>query len=208
MSQKSPDDPSRLSHYIRLLPCFVFFAIFSVFAIIAILFLDSRAAMSGGFKGGCGTSPAEARHLGCKFDIMTYAWLPPACYDHELTKEFQSLSPWEWSMNGNGSQQLSTDAVEAGDVEMVYGNWRYQIMHCTYAWRKFHRAVLHGWPLDGYIRDYHHTAHCELTILTAAKDLNATDTSVYIKYPVCGGQDLGRFGWYRMISGNQTHRLP
>jgi hypothetical protein len=38
----------------------------------------------------CGESVAEALSLGCKYDSLAVAWLPPHCRDDELTAEFEA----------------------------------------------------------------------------------------------------------------------
>src|ERR1700759_2793022 len=67
----------------------------------------------------CGNSSSEARDLGCKFDVISFSWLPPSCYDSSLSSAFASLgteSPsadthltsmselrWSWYLNANGT---------------------------------------------------------------------------------------------------------
>ncbi|KAH8897124.1 hypothetical protein GQ53DRAFT_742973 [Thozetella sp. PMI_491] len=41
----------------------------------------------------CGTSVLEARSLGCLFNALASAWLPPECRDDKLTPEFNRSGP-------------------------------------------------------------------------------------------------------------------
>jgi hypothetical protein len=48
-------------------------------------------------RSPCGSYPAEAKALGCQFDIISFCWLPPRCYDAELSHTFDKL------VSGNGT---------------------------------------------------------------------------------------------------------
>ncbi|OJJ43566.1 hypothetical protein ASPZODRAFT_50745, partial [Penicilliopsis zonata CBS 506.65] len=121
----------------------------------------------------CGTSREEAASLDCYFDPMSFSWLPADCYDAELTEAFLELKEWQWFTDADGSP-APRDAVMAGLYDQLFVSWEYHLLHCTYAWRKMHRALLHGWPIDDYIAQYTHTAHCESMLLAQQIDRNST----------------------------------
>ncbi|KAJ5569721.1 uncharacterized protein N7459_009151 [Penicillium hispanicum] len=132
----------------------------------------------------CGTSREEAKSLGCHFDPMSFSWLPTDCYDAELTETFLDLQAWEWYTDATGSP-APRDAVLTGEYDELFVSWEYHLLHCTYAWRKMHRALLHGRPVDGYIAQYTHTAHCEEMLLAQRIERNSTNTIIRTKFVSC-----------------------
>lgn len=132
----------------------------------------------------CGTSRDEARSLGCHFDPMSFSWLPASCYDADLTAEFLSLKDWEWFTDSDGSP-ASRDTVLEGGYDELFVSWEYHLLHCTYAWRKMHRALLDGRPMDDYIAKYTHTTHCEHMLLAQWIERNRTNTIIQTKFVSC-----------------------
>ena len=159
----------------------------------------------------CGNSSSEALSLGCNFDIISFAWLPARCFDQELMDQFLDLRDWKWYLDTEGQQTVDLASVAAGQYEQLYVTQEYHMYHCTYMWRKMHRALLAGNVVDGYIGDMHHTAHCEMQILDRSRPLDGISTLIYIKYASCPirKQDfLGRWGWYRIVNGRRVYRDP
>ncbi|KAJ5083622.1 hypothetical protein N7456_013049 [Penicillium angulare] len=132
----------------------------------------------------CGESREEARALGCHFDPVSFSWLPSSCYDGDLTEEFLGLKDWEWFVDSDGSS-ASRDTVMEGGYDELYVSWEYHLLHCTYAWRKMHRAILSGRPMDNYIAKYNHTAHCEHMLLAQWIERNTTNTIIQTKFVSC-----------------------
>lgn len=132
----------------------------------------------------CGSSRQEALAMGCKFDPMSFSWLQPDCYDSELTSQFLTLRQWRWTTDRAGSDEVSFDDVMKGKHELLYVSWEYHLLHCTYMWRKMHRAVLAGKRVDGYIGNYNHTSHCEKMLMenTALDEIN---TIIRTKFVTC-----------------------
>lgn len=81
----------------------------------------------------CGNSSQEATMAGCKFDIMSYTWLHPDCFDQQLMYEFLGESDWNWYLDEEGTQSLALNDVAGGQHEYVYVTWQYYITHCTYS---------------------------------------------------------------------------
>ncbi|EFQ35605.1 hypothetical protein CGRA01v4_04085 [Colletotrichum graminicola] len=147
----------------------------------------------------CGATPSEARAAGCLFDLVSFNWLPPPCHDAELAAQFEAelrdADQLAWYENERRTRSLSRNQVAAGDRSGVYVSPGYHLRHCTAMWRRMHRALMLGGGglgrLDGYIWSYHHTRHCEETLL-AGGERNGTGagerftTEVRIKYPDCG----------------------
>lgn len=155
----------------------------------------------------CGNSPSEALASGCSFDVMSFAWLPAACFDGELMNDFLSLRNWVWYRDQSGSETADPVAVARGQYDQLFVTQEYHMYHCTYMWRKMHRAVQRGLPLDGYIGSMGHTEHCEEMLVHQAplNSTNAIIVSKYVKCPVGRGTEMGDDGWYRVVGGSRVH---
>lgn len=82
---------------------------------------------------GCGNSSTDAATAGCKFDVMSYTWVHPKCFDQQLMYEFLGASEWEWFGDEAGAQPLVLHEVAQGQHDYVYVTWEYYITHCTYS---------------------------------------------------------------------------
>ncbi|KFG79788.1 hypothetical protein MANI_009002 [Metarhizium anisopliae] len=154
----------------------------------------------------CGGSPEEATSLGCSFDVMSFAWLPSRCFDQELMLDFLHLRRWQWFTDADGRHPIDQATVAKGTYEHLYVTQEYHMYHCTYMWRKMHRAVQHGQPLDGYIGSLAHTDHCESVLVHPDSSWGELTTSIFSKYVKCpwGTQNLERDGWYRIVNGTKV----
>lgn len=134
----------------------------------------------------CGSDAISARHAGCLFDPLTFAWLPPACYDWNLTSEFLDLQDWEYyRQHPDGSRrQLSLINVMQSTDEVLYVSWEFHRQHCAYLGLKMHRAMLERRPIDGVSMMEATTGVCE-DVLRSKREGNDTSVPGYIKYPSC-----------------------
>lgn len=160
----------------------------------------------------CGESPAEAITRGCNFDIMSFAWLPTPCFDRELMEEFLGLRQWTWYTDKDGQTVASELNIREGKYNEIFVSWEYHLVHCTYMWRKMHRALLQGGldAVDGYIGSLHHTEHCSNMLLGYRDAVNVLNTFIYVKYPACGrgAYQLDGVGYYRVVDGNKSFSIP
>ncbi|KAI0520847.1 hypothetical protein F5B22DRAFT_54612 [Xylaria bambusicola] len=138
----------------------------------------------------CGSSPAEAVARGCHFDVISFCWLPDACYDTELAEEFRANHKLEWFVDPDKQHPLSYEQIMTGEHTGLYVNWEYHVAHCTTMWKKMHRAILGDLgksAIDGYIGSYDHTKHCEMMLLSDRDvALETINTRIAVKYPNCG----------------------
>ncbi|EER24385.1 hypothetical protein CPC735_057550 [Coccidioides posadasii C735 delta SOWgp] len=142
-------------------------------------------------KSPCGTNATSARAAGCHFDIISFAWLHHKCYDAELSKSFSSIHEWEWFLQPNREQPVLASEALSGNYPVLYVNWEYHVRHCTYMWKKMHRAILKENGLetiDWYIAPYEHTEHCAEMLLSRGKhiEFDVINTGIRVKYPDCG----------------------
>ncbi|KAF1736524.1 hypothetical protein CRV24_002130 [Beauveria bassiana] len=116
----------------------------------------------------CGTSVAEARAMGCKYDALSSAWLPARCIDEELSREFEMAGPgpsgrWSYWKDINLTEELSVS--ELGDYADVSGfeyhtTQEWHFVHCIFYWRKQYRSRYnHIWVEPRYNSE-HHINHC------------------------------------------------
>ena len=137
----------------------------------------------------CGSTPDEARARGCYFDIISFCWLPDACYDAELSTAFDNMTTWAWFEDSERTKPISHQQAMTGQFTGLYVNWEYHLRHCTAMWEKLHRAVLGPGKraIDGYIGPIEHTKHCSQMLLqdrdVAFETIN---TIILVKYPACG----------------------
>lgn len=114
----------------------------------------------------CGANAEEARSLGCKFQIWSYSWVPPECYDGELVQDWLDMRDWEYydDRYGKGNVVNFTTEVLPGE-RLLYSTWGQHYWHCAFTWRKFLRAALgSGIGITDQDLDYHHANHCQDTI--------------------------------------------
>ncbi|KAF3799380.1 hypothetical protein GCG54_00001422 [Colletotrichum gloeosporioides] len=144
----------------------------------------------------CGATPSAARAAGCLFDLISFNWLPPACHDAALAATFEAelraAGELVWYRDMNRTAPLTRDQIMTGEYTGVYVSLAYHLRHCTAMWRRMHRALMQGsgglGRVDSYIWGYHHTLHCEETLLGHRNETEGEvfTTEVRIKYPDCG----------------------
>lgn len=134
----------------------------------------------------CGNSTTEARALGCKFDPLSFLWVPEPCFDAEITKAYQKAVNWHGYNDSEGKEVLDLDAMSKRVEPLHYfTSIREHVVHCAYMWQKQHRGYLKG---GLYLVDnsasFHHTQHCsEVLMYTTDSDPEAlgrftTETTV------------------------------
>ncbi|PSR82834.1 hypothetical protein BD289DRAFT_295458 [Coniella lustricola] len=133
----------------------------------------------------CGNSTQDAAAAGCKFDLMSYTWVHPDCFDQQLMYEFLGADTWTWAMDEDSTELLNLNDVAMGQHEFVYVTWKHYTMHCAYMWRKMHRSILTSRELDSYVSDYRHTEKCATVLLDRERDLESTSVMLVAKYPSC-----------------------
>ena len=110
----------------------------------------------------CGNSTAEAQALGCSFDLLSAAWLPEECQDRDLTEEFRAQGPWQYFEDSDGQVELWEGDLwkRSGSSETYWATRKWHTVHCSFEWRKMHRAIERGARMEDALRDYRHTIHC------------------------------------------------
>lgn len=127
----------------------------------------------------CGGSIAAAKKLGCSYDTLAAAWLPPHCIDQPLTEEFNRAGPglggsWRYFSKPNvHSAELNTTALAAlGDVHQgqFYATYEWHLKHCLFNWRKLWRSTRRGEVVLEKIYDNEvHIEHCGMLFMRREK---------------------------------------
>jgi hypothetical protein len=116
---------------------------------------------------GCGKSIAEAKSLGCSFDILSKAWLPKGC--SRLGSEEYLRDSWSWNHTGWGiyvdrhqTRELTLeDLMDFADSDLKwYGTEREHLVHCAWGLKRVLDGYVNGGRLDYTIQQLHHTTHC------------------------------------------------
>lgn len=135
----------------------------------------------------CGNSRTDALANHCVFDLMSFTWAPSACYDGALAEEFLLLQNWTWYHDFKATQPADSELVRRGRYPDLYVTWEYHKQHCAYMWRKLHRAMMTGAPVDGYVGNWNHTRHCLGQLDRKGLEPNKVNTKIETKFPSCGG---------------------
>ncbi|KAK4501091.1 hypothetical protein PRZ48_006897 [Zasmidium cellare] len=132
----------------------------------------------------CGNDSATARSRGCSFDLISFAWQTPECYDDELVSEFVFWKGnWSFYSNVNLTEPVDQFVAMQGETQL-YVPWEYHIVHCTFMWRQMHRAYERGW-IDAHLGNYNHTLHCQQMILMNPEEAKTKTTGARLIYPEC-----------------------
>lgn len=104
-----------------------------------------------------------------------------------LVANFLALESWEWFSDPLGTRPVPLEAIQEGDVALVYVSWRYHIAHCVFMWQKMHRALENGGMIDAYIGNYNHTSHCGHVLMRMENGTRgALNTIIQRKFVGCG----------------------
>jgi hypothetical protein len=95
----------------------------------------------------CGASIEEAKAVGCVFDILAMAWIPPQCHDPKLVDEFRQERNWRYWADQDGTVELREDELHlrSGPDQLIWATLEWHLIHCNYEWQKMNRAMIVGY---------------------------------------------------------------
>lgn len=173
--------------YIVISSCLLAFLIINIYITRS---SDTRSQPNQSVKiAPCGNSSTHARANGCYFDIISFSWVPAQCYDSELAAEFKALTDWSYYLDRNKTQPITQDLALTGEFAGLYTEFEYHLRHCTYLWKKMHRAILGRGKqsIDSVTGGYMHTEHCTHMLMTRREiSLNVVNAVIMVKFPDCG----------------------
>lgn len=139
----------------------------------------------------CGNSTTEARALGCKFDVLSFLWVPEPCFDTEMIEAYKRDVNWHGYNDPESKQLLDLDEMsERIPPFTYYTTIREHAIHCAYIWQKQHKSYLNrGLYMDDNSASFHHTVHCsEVLMDTTDLDpnlLGAFETQTTLGFSSC-----------------------
>ncbi|OAP64503.1 hypothetical protein AYL99_00475 [Fonsecaea erecta] len=120
----------------------------------------------------CGNSSAEARALGCRFNQLTWAWLPPNCPMY-ANDQFVEEEEWVYWEDLDQTKPVGDDVwaeVLDGDRK-IFAEMREHATHCVYFLLQLSQVVRDGTPYYDKMVDYEHHEHCANKLLGLLKKL-------------------------------------
>ncbi|KAF5868953.1 uncharacterized protein Bfra_011918 [Botrytis fragariae] len=144
----------------------------------------------------CGNSPAEALEKGCVWDLMSFSWTHPACYNKNISDEFLELyGPWKWYSNTNKKPGYEltekelpwvTSVTAETDIPMVWTQEHYHIAHCAYIFKLLHIAAMSGHLVTNEGIGMFHTNHCVSVFLDPERvEFEKVTTRVQLLFGKC-----------------------
>jgi hypothetical protein len=139
----------------------------------------------------CGNNTDYALASGCVLDIISRSWQEPGCYDAELIDSFLELSDWHFYSDRERTDEVALKSIQDGTFDgEIWVNWLFHLHHCTYMWRKLHRAMIDGRAIDSYAGGYWHTEHCAQALTTDVEDWEQATVAFVPKFPACGAIEM------------------
>lgn len=155
---------------------------------------ESESALS------CGSTRTEAVSMGCVMDIMSVAWLPPACYNSQLSQRalapdtilatLGGAGPNDWFLDDEHTQRISAQSLKDLDSLVAYTAQSYHLAHCIYSWQTIanlmNRVMQGETPVYVYSKllDEEHIHHCSM-VIAANHKLRHTNVSVTFSLGTC-----------------------
>jgi hypothetical protein len=161
---------------------YVVIATVTMSALIAVGQLFSALPGEQMAAASCGISVSTALARNCSFDLISFAWQLPQCYDSELAGEF-SRYDWTFYNDHSGKFPIPQSIAIRGEYSF-FVPWSYHVVQCAYMWRQMHRAYERGW-IDDELRAHNHTLHCQNVVLDRTIPLRSTFTEVSVSFPAC-----------------------
>ena len=155
----------------------------SLLSIVLTMVIVALVRTRTSFQSSCGRTPTQARNRGCSFDLISFAWQTPECYDSDLVSKFAAWDAWNFYTERHGNITRPQEEVLRGE-QSLWVSWQYHEVHCTFMWRQMHRAYEKGW-IDAHLRAYNHTLHCQKILLTKGISPEEVFTRAEVIYPLC-----------------------
>jgi hypothetical protein len=142
-------------------------------------YLPLGAESSAARRQDLGKSLQEAKALGCTFDNLVKAWLPPQCPRYgqdnfsQASMAAENGSVWRYYADRAGSRELTLQEMAAMAHETVGGpRWwttgREHITHCTWMMIRIANVLSTGDRQDLLVRKFEYAKHCAMFMLESA----------------------------------------
>ncbi|KZF21983.1 hypothetical protein L228DRAFT_268489 [Xylona heveae TC161] len=150
-----------------------------------------KAQVQGGsvVTAHCGTTPEEAQDRGCFWDIMSFGWMHPSCFDQEESARWAAeYGPWEWYTErpSNATDLRPLTADELPHTPVVWTTQGYHVQHCLYVLKMIHLAAMAESPVSNEGIELGHTDHCTKLIANPELvDYGEVNTRVHLLFVQC-----------------------
>ncbi|RAO67434.1 uncharacterized protein BHQ10_003446 [Talaromyces amestolkiae] len=129
---------------------------------------------------GCGSSPSEARSLGCSFDIFANAWIPASCYNALVASDSESGNTYPIFWDSNHTHPATQEDMELAafansrditSLQYFHAASEWHVAHCLHLWRLAASAAesltkgVKGVGIYAKAADLHHAMHCSKIIM-------------------------------------------
>ncbi len=133
----------------------------------------------------CGDSPEEAKAKGCVWDLMSFGWTHPACYNKaESEKWLNEYGPWKWYKDLNATEPVADEDLPY--TWLVYAEQGYHVQHCMYILKLLHLAAMSGHYVTDEAIPLAHTGHCTKMMSSPAYlDFKHINTKVDLLFARC-----------------------
>lgn len=145
----------------------------------------------------CGRTVAEAKSLGCTFDLLSRSWLPKDCSRFGGEEFIQGLRGFPgnhtgWGIYRDRQQTYELTMEEIGEYAESglkwYGTERQHLLHCAWTLKRVLNAYLNGKKVDGVTKEFVHTGHCVDTLHGSTireGDLDRISLSGNVRFGIC-----------------------
>lgn len=178
-----PEGHSRRRYLMVLLAVFMLALGAFTFYIGQMAFETPRISLKETFH--CGNSTAEAKVLGCEFDILSYSWTPKQCLDTETRDEFREwlhskdrlFRPWPFFADKDANDWIPNEETLSERVHPQF-SWapiEEHVGHCMFMMRRLYRVLEGGGNLRLNSRQgtYGHVEHCSNMVLDMIREPKA-----------------------------------
>ena len=156
------------THLLKWLFCYLLLALLCILGFLNLQRLDrisSRMSDANtadtAIKYHCGNSSAEARKLGCTFDVSASYWVPQQCQWPELIQKYKDRGPFRFYKTIEGIGEYTEEELAELDAGAhFYTTQGEHLAHCGVQLEKVHLAWMTGHRLDPITRNINHTRHC------------------------------------------------
>lgn len=203
-SEPSDRDASRLDHSHLRRKIRILYAILTTltFLLLCLTSLCIRAAIHHpiprpAHRHHCGRTVAEAKSLGCTFDLLSRSWLPKDCSRFGNEEFIQGLRSFPgnhtgWGIYRDREQTYELTMDEIGEYAESglkwYGTERQHLLHCAWMLKRVLNAYLNGKKVDGVTKEFLHTGHCVDTLHGSTireADLDRISLRGNVRFGIC-----------------------
>ncbi|KXT09556.1 hypothetical protein AC579_9550 [Pseudocercospora musae] len=155
----------------------------------------------------CGDDIEEAKARGCEFDLYSFVYYPPPCFNRPLHTRFHAAHHDDVNWFSSTETAITAEeAIQGTHMVLKTDSAYYHELHCTYEWERLIMALAEGRPLDQKLASNGHSWHCSkyfLDLHRHKRTLNGTIAGIL--FNPCGltGTEMYRLGSWELDTDNE-----